>query len=97
MEHLQHLWKVFKRLQQAGLMLKLKKFEFGHTECKYLGRQVLKDGIKLKESKVVAIQQMEQPKTKKDICIFLGMTGYYWRFIQEYATIAEPLTNLRRA
>ena len=55
-----------------------------------------RDGIKPEESKVLAIQRMEQPKTKKDIRTFLGMTGYYRCFIQEYATIAEPLTNLTR-
>ena len=77
-------------------MLKLNKCEFGAKECTYLGHRVGRDGIKLEESIVLAIQRMEQPKTKKDIRTFLGMTGYYRRFIWKYATIAEPLTNLTR-
>ena len=48
------------------------------------------------ESKVRAIQQMTRPQTKKDIRTFLGLTGYYCRFIRNYATIAEPLTQLTR-
>ena len=95
-EHLQHLRKVFERLQEAGLTLKLKKCEFGATECTYLGHRVGRNGIKPEESKIMAIQRMERPKTKKDIRTFLGMTGYYRRFIREYATIAEPLTNVTR-
>ena len=76
--------------------MNFKKCEFGATECTYLRHQVGRDGMKPEESKVLAIQQMKQPKTKKDIRTFLGMTGYYRHFIREYAAIAEPLTNLTR-
>ena len=76
--------------------MKLQKCEFGATECTYFGHQVGRNGIKPEESKVLPIQRMERPKTKKDIRTFLGMTGYYRRFIREYATIAEPLTNVTR-
>ena len=62
----------------------------------YLGHRVGRDGIKPEESKVLAIQRMERPKIKKDIQTVLGMTGYYRCFIQEYATIAKPLTNSTR-
>ena len=76
--------------------MKFNKCEFGATECTYLGHQVGRDGIKPEESKVLAIQQMEQPKTKKDIQTLPGMTRYYRCFVREYATISEPLTNLTR-
>ena len=95
-EHLQHLQSVLERLQQAGLTLKLKKCKFGAVECTYLGHQVGMDGVKPELSKIIAIQQIEQPHTKKDVRIFLGMMGYYRRFIRNYATLAEPLTKLTK-
>ena len=48
------------------------------------------------DSKIQAILEVSQPSTKKDVRTFLGMTGYYRRFVQDYTTIAEPLTELTK-
>lgn len=55
-----------------------------------------KGGVRPEDSKVQAIAQMEIPRTKKDVRAFLGMTGYYRLFIPNYATVAEPLTELTK-
>ena len=52
------------RLQDAGLTLKLKKCEFGAAECTYLGHR---GGVRPEESKVIAIEQLKQPTTKKEV------------------------------
>ena len=52
--------------------------------------------VQVEESKVEAIRRMVTPRMKKDICTFLGLTGYYRRFIPDYATIAAALSDLTR-
>ena len=95
-EHLVHLQQVLERLQDAGLTLKLKKCEFGAAECTYLGHRIGRGGVRPEQSKVMAIKQLKRPTTKKEVRAFLGMTGYYRRFIRDFAQIAEPLTNLTK-
>ena len=95
-EHLDHIAEVFKRLQEAGLTVKLKKCTFGAQECTYLGHRIGRGGVQPETSKVAAIREMARPRTKKDVRTFLGMTGYYRRFIKNYASVAEPLTELTR-
>ena len=92
-EHLHHLRDVLTRLQKAGLTLKLKKCLFGAVDCEYLGRR---GGVSPVESKVRAIKELCKPKTKQDIQTFLGMAGYYRRYIRDFATIAAPLTELTK-
>ena len=94
-EYLSHLRQVLEQLQQAGLTLKLKKCEFRTAKCTYLRHRIGCGCVRPEERKILAIKQMECPRTK-NVRKFLGMTGYYLRFIQHYATIAEPLTNLTR-
>ena len=95
-EHLVHLLQVSERLQDAGLTLKLKKCEFGAAECTYLGHRIGRGGVRPEQSKVMAIKQLKKPTTKKEVQAFLGMTGYYRRFIRDFAQMAEPLTNLTK-
>ena len=92
-EHLYHITEVFQRLQEAGLTIKLKKFTFGTQECTDLGHRIERGGVRPEISKVAAIRAMAQPRTKKDVRIFLGVTGYYRRFIKDYVTVAEPFNK----
>uniref|UniRef100_A0A1X7T894 Reverse transcriptase domain-containing protein n=2 Tax=Amphimedon queenslandica TaxID=400682 RepID=A0A1X7T894_AMPQE len=95
-DHLNQLRDVLKRLDDAGLTIKLKKCTFGARECTYLGYQIGKGGVRPEQRKIEAIINMARPQTKKDVRTFLGITGYYRRFVQDYASIAEPLTELTR-
>uniref|UniRef100_A0A1X7TMU0 Reverse transcriptase domain-containing protein n=1 Tax=Amphimedon queenslandica TaxID=400682 RepID=A0A1X7TMU0_AMPQE len=95
-DHLNQLTDVLKRLDDAGLTIKLKKCTFGARECTYLRYQIGKGGVRPERRKIEAIINMVRPQTKKDARTFLGITGYYRRFVQDYASIAEPLTELTR-
>lgn len=53
-------------------------------------------GLSVDPAKIAAIQQWPEPKTVKEVCSFLGLAGYYRRFIYHYASIAGPLTDLLR-
>ncbi|XP_019417272.1 PREDICTED: uncharacterized protein LOC109328313 [Lupinus angustifolius] len=80
--------------QQHQLYAKLSKCSFGLTEVDYLEHLVSAAGVAMDKSKVQAILDWPLPKSIKKLRGFLGITGYYRRFIKSYATIAEPLTNL---
>ena len=95
-EHVTALQAVLKRLQEAGLTAKPSKCHFGMDECTYLGHIVGNGHVRPEKSKVAAVEVFPVPKTKKDIRAFLGRTGYYRKFIPEYATLAAPLTELTK-
>ena len=63
-------------------------------ERQYLGHILSTKGIKPLPSKTKAIQNMHQPKTPKQVLAFLGLIGYYKKFIKNFAKIAKPLTLL---
>ena len=93
-EHLKNIEDILERLLEAGLTVKLKKCCFGVTECTYLGQRIGRGGVLPEESKINAVQQMIRPRTKKEVRSFLGIVGYYRRFIPHFSTKAEPLNNL---
>ena len=95
-EHVAHLRVVFDRIKQAGLTVKARKCQFATAECQYLGHVVGSGTVRPEPSKVRAVELFEIPRTKKQVRVFLGLTGYYRRFIQDYASIAAPLSDLTR-
>ena len=92
-DHLQHICLILKKLQEAGLTVKLRKCQFGMQQCTYLGFIVGSGLLKPEIDKLKAIKQLPIPKTKRDVRAFLGITGYYRKFIANYATVAAPLTD----
>ena len=95
-EHLQHVSEILRRLQTAGLTAKPSKCHFGTTQCVYLGHVVGGGQVRPQEQKLCAVREFPVPTTKKEVRVFLGLTGYYRRFIPVYSTIATPITDLTK-
>ncbi|KAH8323677.1 hypothetical protein KR067_009813 [Drosophila pandora] len=94
--HWNNLRAVFQNLRKAKLHVNLEKTRFLSTQVEFLGYIVTQDGIKANAQKVKAITDMKPPANMKELKSFLGMTSYYRKFIQDYAKVAKPLTNLTR-
>ena len=90
-EHLVHLNLVFERLRTASLKLNKEKCYFMKDNVVYLGHVISQDGVLPCEDKVKAIKDFPISKTLKQLQSFLGITGYYRKFIRDYAKIASPL------
>jgi hypothetical protein len=93
-DHLTHVDRVIHLLSQHQLFLKQSKYAFGASEVEYLGHLVGKDGVRVDPKKIEAMQDWPHPKTLKILCGFLGLTGYYRKFVKNYGKIATPLTSL---
>ena len=94
--HRIHLRDVLETLKQANLTVKPSKCRFGQTHVSYLGHIVGSGQVKPQKTKIEAIETWEKPKTKTDVKSFLGTTGYYRKFIPDYAETAAPLSDLTR-
>lgn len=95
-EHLEHLRQLLQRLQQAGLVANLVKCEIGKGQVTYLGHLVGRGKVLPRRAKIQAILDLPVPKTRREVMQVLGMCGFYRRFVPNFATVAEPLTNLLR-
>ncbi len=85
---------VFTRLVSAGLRVKLEKCRFLQEKVIYLGHQIDGQGLRTVQSKVDLVKQFPQPTSVEKVRSFLGLTGYYRKFIKNYADIAQPLSSL---
>ncbi|KAH0716239.1 hypothetical protein KY285_007584 [Solanum tuberosum] len=95
-EHLLHLQTVLDLLRQHQLVAKRSKCQFGQTTVDYLGHVISKQGLSVDPIKISAIREWPPPRNVKQVRSFLGLAGYYRRFIHHYAAIAGPLTDLLR-
>ena len=93
-EHANKLSEVFSRLKSHNLKIEPHKCNFLKREILYLGHKITSEGIKPDETKIQAVLNYPPPKTVKQIKSFLGLSGYYRKFIQNYSAIAKPLTTL---
>ena len=94
--HLEHLELVFQRLREADLKLKASKCNFFKKHIQYLGHLVSGEGIEPLPEKLEAVRKMPPPTTPKEVRQFLGLVGYYRKFVPKFADIARPLTNLTK-
>ena len=95
-EHFSHIRMVFEKLKTANLSIKKNKCNFLSKEIQYLGHILSATGIQPLPSKTHAIQHMNLPTMPKQVRAFLGLVGYYRKFIKGFAKIAKPLTLLTR-
>ncbi|GFS86492.1 retrovirus-related Pol polyprotein from transposon 17.6 [Trichonephila clavipes] len=95
-EHIDHMNQGFTLLRNAGLILNKEKCHFARDKLKYLGLIISKEGIETDNSKVKAITEKKPPKNSKEVSKFLGMAGWYQKFIPHCADICEPLYRLKK-
>lgn len=95
-QHLADLEEVLVRLRSAGLSLKLSKCQFCLSELTFLGYRVTPSGIHPDPDKVKAVMDFKVPTSAKHVRQFLGLSGYYRRFVKDYARHAEPLFALTK-
>ena len=91
--HLKHIRQLFQRLREADLKLNMGKCNFFKTHIQYLGHLISGDGVEPLPKKLESIKKMPPPTTPKEIKEFLGLVGYYRKFIPRFADIAWPMTN----
>ncbi|KAI3503855.1 hypothetical protein L1887_32310 [Cichorium endivia] len=95
-EHERHLREVLELLKQEKLYAKFSKCEFWIREVQFLGHVVSNARIKVDPAKIKAVTEWEIPRSPTEIRSFLGLAGYYRRFIKDFSKIAAPLTALTR-
>lgn len=92
-DHLIHLRQIFQKLREHNLKVQLDKTEFLQKEVPFLGHIITPQGVRPNPNKISAIQKFPLPTTPKAIKSFLGLIGFYRRFIKNFAKIVSPLTR----
>jgi hypothetical protein len=95
-DHLNHLCAVFNALREARLFGNLDKCTFCTDRVSFLGYVVTPQGIEVDQAKVEAIHSWPIPTTVTQVRSFLGLAGFYRRFVKDFSTIAGPLHELTK-
>ena len=93
-EHNSKLREVFEHLRKYNIKLEPDKCEFLKPELSYLGHVVTPYGVKPDFKKIEAVIKFPTPQNTKDVKSFLGLAGYYRKFIADFSSISKPLTEL---
>jgi len=94
--HVKHVETVLQTLRQHRLFANLEKCSFGNLEMGFLGHILGQGCVKVDPAKVAAVRDWPVPTCVHDVRSFLGLTGFYRKFVKQYASIAQPLTDLTR-
>ena len=93
-EHLAHIEEIFKRLEAADLKMKRSKCDFFKKHIHYLGHLISANGIQPLKDKLDMIHDMPAPHNSKEVKQFLGLAGYYRKFVPCFADLSRPLARL---
>ncbi|GJY15472.1 reverse transcriptase domain-containing protein, partial [Tanacetum coccineum] len=93
-EHVEHLMLVLELLKKEKLYAKFSKCEFWLREVQFLRHVINGNGIHVNPSKIEAVKNWKASRTPSEVCSFLGLVGYYRRFIENFSKIAKSLTTL---
>jgi hypothetical protein len=93
-DHCHHLAEVLQLLQQNKLYLKKSKCSFAQRSLEYLGHIISATRVATDPAKITAVEHWPQPRNIKQLRGFLGLAGYYRKFIRQFGVISRPLTNL---
>eukprot|EP00253_Pinus_taeda_P021805 PITA_21805 len=95
-EHKEHLRMVLQTLREHQLYAKFSKCDFFKEEIQYLGHVITKEGIAVDPEKIKSIMEWPIPKDVANIRSFMGLAGYYRRFVEGFSRIAYPITSLQK-
>ncbi|GJR93096.1 putative reverse transcriptase domain-containing protein [Tanacetum coccineum] len=93
-DHAEHLKLIFELLKKEELYARFSKCEFWFSKVQFLGHMIDSEGIHVDPTKIESIKDWASPKTLIEIRQFLGLAGYYRRFIEGFSKIAKPMTKL---
>lgn len=91
---MRHLLLVFSTLVSHSLYAKRSKCSFGQSKVEYLGHVINAKGVSTDPNKVRAMEKWLTPRTVKALRGFLGLTGYYRKYVANYGSISRPLSDL---
>ena len=92
--HLEHVKQAFEILRHHKFFLKVNKCSFEQQELEYLGHIVTDQGVKVDQNKIQVMLDWPRPTNVSELYGFLGLTGYYRKFVRHYGILSRPLTNL---
>lgn len=93
-EHIKHVQEVLERLQRYKLYVKLSKCEWHVSQVEYLGYIVAPEGVKMDPERARVVEEWPEPRSIRDIRIFVGFANYYRRFIRRFSRLAAPLNRM---
>jgi hypothetical protein len=95
-EHVGHVKKVLRALQEKELLIKPEKCEWHVEKTEFLGHMISTEGLTMTEEKIKAILEWPVPRSVKEVQAFNGLTNYYRKYVKDYSKINTPLTDLTR-
>lgn len=93
-KHVQLLWQVFQLLDEHQLKIKLSKCSFACLSLTYLAHDISSEGVRTDGRNITAVQKWPTPTNVKEVRGFLGLAGYYRKFVKDFGIISRPLTDL---
>ena len=93
-KHAEHLWTVLQNFRERQLYAKFSKCQFWLDKVAFLGHVISVEGFSVYSQKIEAIVNWKTPTNFSEVCSFLGLAGYYRKFVEGFSKIATPLTNL---